>query len=91
MDSSNSLSDDSYVSLGSIETILTDSTSSVAGITSKVLSYTSNLGEFESDNDVAPIIPYQFEPSTESLDISSEESDEEGESNSDERLSNTDW
>ena len=36
------------------------------------------------------IIPYQFEPSSESLDISSEESDEEGENNSDERLLNTD-
>ena len=91
MDSSNSLSNDSYDSSGSIETILTDSTCSVAGITSEASSYTSNLGEFESKEDAAPIIPYQFEPSTESLDISSEESDEEGENNSDERLSNKDW
>ena len=89
MDSTNSLSNDSYDSSGSIEMILTDSTSSVAGFTSEVSSY-SNQGESESDNDVAPIIPYQFEPSTESLDISSEESEEEGENDSDERLSNTD-
>ena len=91
MDSNNSLSNDSYDSSGSIETILTDSTCSVAGITSEASSYTSNPGEFESEDDAAPIILYQFEPSTESLDISSEESDEEGENNSDERLSNKDW
>ena len=90
MDSTNSLSDDSYDSSGSIEMILMDSTSSVAGFTSEVSSY-SNQGESESDDNVAPIIPYQFEPSTESFDISSEESDEEGENDSDERFSNTDW
>ena len=90
MDSLNNLSDDSYDSSGSIETVLTDYTSSVAGFTSEASSY-SNQGDSESDDDVAPIIPYQFEPSTESLDVSSEESDEEGENDSDERLSNTDW
>ena len=90
MDSHNSLSDDSYDSSGSIETVLTDSTSSVAGFTSEALSY-SKQGDSESNDDVAPIIPYQFEPSTESLNVSSEESDEEGENDSDERLSNTDW
>ena len=73
MDSSNSLSDDSFDSSGSVETIVMDSTSSVAGITSEALSYTSNP---ESNDDAAP---YQFKPSTESLDISSEESHEEGE------------
>ena len=42
-------------------------------------SYTTETAD--SDDDVAPIVPYKFEPNTESLDNSSEESGEEGEEN----------
>ena len=77
MDSSNNSSD--YLSdfSDSFEINLSDSaTSSVAAEAS---SYTMETAD--SDNDAAPIAPYQFEPSTELLDNSSEESGEEGEEN----------
>ena len=61
--------------------------SSVAAINSEASSYSE---ETDSDIDVSSIKPYQFEPSTETLDISSEESSEEDNEN-DERLTNMDW
>ena len=51
-----------------------DLTSSVAVEASSYTTETAN-----SDDDAALIMPYQFKPSTESLDNSSEESGEEGE------------
>ena len=78
MNSSNNTSDYSSDFSDSFEINL--STSSVAAEAS---SYTTETAD--SDDDAAPIAPYQFEPSTELLDNSSEESGEEGEEN-DERL-----
>ena len=47
--------------------------------------YTTEMAD--SNDDAAPIVPYQFEPNIELLDNSSEESGKEGEEN-DERLFN---
>ena len=77
-DYSSDSSDSSIYSLG---------TSSVAAINSEASSYSE---ETDSDIDVSSIKPYQFEPSTETLNISSEESSEEDNEN-DERLTNMDW
>ena len=59
----------------------------IAVVNSKLSSYNT---ESDSD-DVSPIKPYQFEPSGELLNSSSEESCEEGDDANDERLTNTDW
>ena len=45
----------------------------------------------DSDDDTAPIAPYQFKPSTELLDNSSEESGEEGEENDGRLFNLTGW
>ena len=76
-----------YSSDSSDSSIYSSGTSSVAVINSEVSSYSK---ETDSDIDVSSIKPYQFEPSTETLDISSEESSEEDNEN-DERLTNMDW
>ena len=62
------------------------STGSIAAVNSEPSGYNT---ETESDDDAAPIKPYQFEPSTELFSSSSEESDED-DKESDERLANTD-
>ena len=59
------------------------SDSATSSVAAEASSYTTETAD--SDDDAAPIAPYQFEPSTELLDNSSEESGEEGEEN-DERL-----
>ena len=82
MDSSDNNSNYSSDSSDSVEMNSSGSTSSVAVEAS---SYTTETAD--SDDDAAPIVPYQFEPSTESLDNSSEESGEEN----DERLFSLAW
>ena len=70
---------------------LSDSTSSVAAEASSYSTETDHA-DIDSDDDVAPIAPYQFEPMarTELLDNSSEESSEEDDGN-DERLLTLTW
>ena len=80
MDSSNNSSD---YSRDSIE--MNSSDSATSSVAAEASSYTTETAD--SDDDAAPIAPYQFEPSTELLDNSTEESGEEGEEN-DERLFN---
>ena len=70
----------------SIEMDLSD-TSSVAAINTEASSCNE---ETDSDIDVSFIKPYQYEPSTGTLNISSEESSGEDDEN-DERLSNMNW
>ena len=76
-----------YSSDSSDSSIYSSGTSSVRAMNSEASSYSEETG---SDIDVSSIKPYQFEPSTETLDISSEESSEEDNEN-DERLTNMDW
>ena len=76
-----------YSSDSSDSLIYSSGTSSVGAMNSEASSYSE---ETDSDIDVSSIKPYQFEPSTETLDISSEESSEEDNEN-DERLTNMDW
>ena len=76
-----------YSSDSSDSSIYSSGTSSVEAMNSEASSYSE---ETDSDIDVSSIKPYQFEPSTETLDISSEESSEEDNEN-DERLTNMDW
>ena len=47
--------------------------------------------ESDSDDNVSLIMPYQFDPRTELLDNTSEESVEEDNNENDERLLNMDW
>ena len=76
-----------YSSDSSDSSIYSSGTSSVAAINSEASSYSA---ETDSDIDVSSIKPYQFKPSTETLDISSKEFSEEDNEN-DERLTNMDW
>ena len=75
-----------YSSDSSDSTIEIDSStgSSAAAITS------SCSEDSDSDMNVSSIVPYQHEPTTGELDISSEESSGEDDEN-DERLANMDW
>ena len=75
-----------YLSDSSDSTIEMDSSdgSSAAAINS------SCSEDSDSDMDVSSIVPYQHEPTTGELDISSEESSGEDDEN-DERLANMDW
>ena len=90
MESSNYSNDYSSDTLDSVNMYSSDSTSSVAAEASSYSTETDR--NIDSDDDVAPIAPYQFEPMarTELLDNSSEESSEEDEGN-DERLINLTW
>ena len=73
MDSSNNGSNYSSDFSDSVKMNLSDlATSSVAAEASSYTTETAN-----GDDDAVPIAPYQFEPSTELLDNSSEESGEE--------------
>ena len=81
----NSSDTDSDCSSDSLDIDSTESTSSVAAVNSEA-STGSN-----SDDDVSIIMPYQFEPRTELLDSTSEESVEEGDDKNDEGLLNMDW
>ena len=81
MEPSVTMTDYSSDSLDS--SIYSSGTSSVAAMNSEASSYSE---ETDSDIDVSAIKPYQFKPSTETLDISSEEDNE-----NDERLTNMDW
>ena len=84
-----SVSISSYSSDSSDSSIEMDSsdTSSVAAINIEASSCSE---ETDSNIDVSFIKPYQYEPSTGTLDISSEESSGEDDEN-DERLSNMNW
>ena len=88
MDSSDNMSDCSSDCSDSTEVNSSDDTGSIAVVNSEV---SSSDAETDSDNDVSPIEPYQFEPSGGLLDSSSEESSGEGKAENDERLTNTDW
>ena len=79
------MSDYSSDSLDS--SIYSSGTSLVAAINSETSSYSE---ETNSDINVSSIKPYQIKPSTETLDICSEESSEEDNENN-ERLANMDW
>ena len=81
MDSSNNGSDYSSDFSDSVKRNSSDSTTS--SVTAEASGYTTETAD--SDDDAVPIAPYQFEPSTELLDNSSEESGKEGEENN-ERL-----
>ena len=88
-DNVSSYSSDSLDSTGMNWSDTSSSTDSIAAVNSEASSYNT---ETESDDDAAPIKPYQFEPSTELLSSSSEESDEDDKDlERDERLANTDW
>ena len=53
--------------------------------------YSDGSAKTDSDEDISSLKPYQFEPSTELVNNSSEESCEEDEAENDERLTNTEW
>ena len=81
MDSSDT---DSDFSSDSFEIDSAESTSSIAAVNSEASI------ESDSDDNVSLITLYQFEPRTELMDSTSEESAEEDDEN-DERLLNIDW
>lgn len=89
MDSNDGISSYSSDYSDSIDMNSSD-TSSLAVPNSELSSYNE---ETDSDDDVSPIKPYQFEPTTELFDCSSEEpcESEDEASENDERLTNTDW
>ena len=68
--------------------ILNSSDSATSSVAAEASSYTTETAN--SDDDAAPIASYQFKPTTELLDNSSEESSKEGEGN-DERLFDLAW
>ena len=90
MDSTDKIS--SYLSdfLDSTETNSSDA-SSVDAINSNGSGYHDSNTETDSNEDISSLKPYQFEPSTELVDNSSEKSCEEDEAENDERLTNTEW
>ena len=79
-----------YLSDSSDSTIEMDSSDGSSAIGSAAAINSSCSEDSGSDMDISSIVPYQHEPTTGELDISSEESSGEDDEN-DERLANMDW